>query len=85
LVLHQRDEGRHDHAEAAEHQGRNLETDRLASAGGQHGQGISAIEDGLQDRDLGRPEIGIAEMVQQQTTGFGHGIDHVRRCVSSAS
>ena len=43
LILHQRDEGRHDDAAAGAHQGRELVADGLAPAGGHHEERVPSL------------------------------------------
>src|SRR3954466_12065929 len=76
LVLHKGDQRRDNDSEAAEYQGGYLKEDGLATPGGQHGEGVSALQNGADYRRLGRPEIGVAEMVLEKPAGFHHGVEH---------
>ncbi|MOA38521.1 hypothetical protein D3C78_1602160 [compost metagenome] len=44
MVLHQRNQGRHDDAGAFAHQGRNLVTERFPSARGHEDQRVTAVD-----------------------------------------
>ena len=61
LVLHQRDQGRHDDADPGPDQRRNLVAQRLAAAGGHQHQGVPARAHMLDDGLLGSSELAVAE------------------------
>ena len=54
LILHERDQRRHDNRQTVADQGRNLETQRLAAAGRQHEQRIAAGDHGFDGFTLER-------------------------------
>ena len=71
LVFHQRDEGRDDDGEAAAGERGELETQRLAAAGGQQGDHVLARERVADDLLLQRAEAGVAEVLLQQREQIG--------------
>ena len=60
LVLHQRDERRHDDGKTRLEQRRRLEAERLAAARRHHEQRVAAAEDRVHDLALVRPELCVA-------------------------
>jgi len=61
LVLHQRDQRRHHHRTALAQQGRNLETQRLAAAGGHQHQRVATRHQRVDDGRLLAAKRGVAE------------------------
>ena len=72
LVLHQGDQGRDDDAQAAEHHGGHLKADGLPAPGGENGESVLPVQNGVDDGCLSRPEVGIAEVMLKQAAGLGH-------------
>ena len=68
LVFHQGDERRDHHGQAARDQRRDLVTDGFATARGQYGKRVATGEHALDDGQLRRPEVGIAEEPLQDFT-----------------
>jgi hypothetical protein len=69
LVLHQRDERRHDHGHAVQQQRGKLVAQRLAAAGGEHGQRAAPLQQAVDDLPLARPELAQAEALLQHLAG----------------
>ena len=65
LVLHQRDQRRHDDARARAHQRRDLVTERLACAGGHQHQRVASVDDVADDGLLPVAKRRIAECVAE--------------------
>ena len=63
LVLHEGNERRNDQGHAGHHQGRQLEADRLSCPSRHDGQTVAAIEEGLDNFMLARPERRIAKIL----------------------
>ncbi len=66
LILHQRNEGRDHYPEPRAQQRRDLVAERLAATGGLEHQRIAPRHDLLDDFELARPELLIAEHRLQQ-------------------
>ena len=68
LVLHQRDERRHDKPETTvgAHQRRHLEAQRLAASGGQHDDAVTPVEVRLDRGALQRTELAVAPVAAQR-------------------
>ncbi len=66
LILHQRNKGRYHHPEPGPQQRRDLVTERLAATGGLEHQRIASRDDLLDDLELTRPKLLIAEDRLQQ-------------------
>ena len=71
LVLHQGDQGRHHHPHPAAAQGRNLITERFATAGGHQHQGRAATHHVVHDLLLGATEGAVAEHLAQHLGWIG--------------
>ena len=69
LVLHQRDQGRHDDTGAFAHQRRNLVAERLAAASGHQDQRVAAVDDLLDDGLLVAAEGFVTENALQDAEG----------------
>ncbi len=74
LILHQRDQGRHDYGHAGQKLRRELVDKRFTAAGRQHGQDITAREQVLDYALLLRPKLRVSELPAQQSM-------KVRACV----
>ena len=82
LVLHERDERRHNHRDTVSNDSRGLVTERLAAAGWQDDEGIAAIEDGAdrlfllwaERRESPVPLDGGEKFVGQHGSG-SHGVN----------
>ena len=72
LILHQRDERRHDERRAGKHHGRQLVAERLAGAGGHHGEHVASAEDRGNDLLLSRTEFTVAEVRVQPRSAAHH-------------
>ena len=70
LVLHEGNERRNDQRHAGHHQGRQLEAYRLPCPCRHDGQAVAAIEKGLDDLMLARPERRIAKILFQKRFEF---------------
>ena len=66
LVLHQRDEGRHDDGEPRQQQRRQLVDERLAGPRGQHHERVLAGQHGADGLLLSRPELVQREVLFQE-------------------
>ncbi len=75
LVLHQRDEGRDHHRQAASYDGRDPVADALSRAGGRDREYVAAREHGLYDLCLTGSEFVEAEDLAQHAFSVG---DHLR-------
>ena len=73
LVLHQGDQGRHHHPHPAAAQGRDLITERFATAGGHQHQGRTAAHHVLDNLLLGSAEGPVAEHLLQHLGWVGGG------------
>ncbi len=73
LVLHQRDERRHDDGEAGPHEGGELEAKGFAAAGRQEGEHIPPGERCLADLALERTKGGVTEGGLERFEQGGHG------------
>jgi hypothetical protein len=62
LVLHEGDQRRDHHREAAQHERGNLEADGLSATGGEDRQGVGAREDRPEHGHLGGTKICVAEV-----------------------
>ena len=75
LILHQRDQGRHDDRQPVAHQRRHLEAQRFAAAGGQHEQRVAAGDDRFDGVALQGTKRGVApvlvERVEKRVGGHG--------------
>ena len=60
LILHQRDQRRHDEGETRPDERRRLEAERLPAAGGHHHHGIPAGENRVHGFALQRPQRGVS-------------------------
>ena len=69
LILHQRNERRHDQARSLPQHGRNLVAQGLAAACRHDHQGVAALERGLDDRLLLSTELRVAEDIFQNVPG----------------
>ena len=79
LVLHQRDERRHDQRQVRAHERGQLVAERLARAGGHHHEHV-AVRQRRPDRvGLPGPERGEAEQLVQRTVGIAGARDGLRR------
>jgi hypothetical protein len=65
LVLHQRDERRHDDGESWGEKGRQLVAEGFSAAGGQDPEGVASCEEGFHERPLPRAERGVSEQPLQ--------------------
>ena len=75
LILHQRNEGRDHHSEPGAQQRRDLVTEGLAATGGLEHQGIAPRHYLLDDLELARPKLLVAEdRLQQGKGGIGQGV-----------
>jgi hypothetical protein len=70
LVLHERDQRRDDDARPGARDGRNLEAQGLAAAGGHEHQRIAAAHEGIDHLRLRRAEMLVAENAAQNMQGF---------------
>ena len=70
LILHQRDERRHDnHRAAARDERGDLVARRLAAAGGHEHKAVASAHDGLDDVGLSGSELGVAPVAPQRGGG----------------
>ena len=69
LVLHERDQRRDDDTGAAAGDGRNLEAQRLAAAGGHEHQRVAAVQQRVDHLRLRRAELLVAENAAQDFEG----------------
>jgi hypothetical protein len=69
LVLHQRDQRRHDHGRARPQQRRHLVAQRLAAAGGHQDERVAAGHHVLDDLALGAAEDRVAEGFVENAEG----------------
>ena len=69
LVLHQRDQGRHDNARAFAHQRGNLVAQRLAAAGGHEDEGVAAADHLIDNGLLVAAEGFVTENALQHAEG----------------
>src|SRR5258705_6193253 len=80
LILHQRDERRHDERRSPQHDRLQLIAERLARSGGHHGEHITTAEHGGHQLLLPRSKCLVAEMLLERrqqfaVTGRCRGID----------
>ena len=72
LILHQRDQRRHDDRHAFEHQRGQLVAEALPRSGREDGEGGAAGEQGLDDLLLARAERCVSEAGGEDLGGGGH-------------
>ena len=72
LILHQRDQRRHDDRHAVEHQRGQLVAEALPRSGREDGEGGAAGEQGLDDLLLARAERCVSEAGGEDLGGGGH-------------
>ena len=84
LVLHEADQRRDDDAHAGPHDGRDLEAERLAAAGGHEHEGVAAVDQVLDDLLLVGAELAKAEDVAQHGRG-GRGAGGRRGAATAAA
>ncbi len=84
LVLHQRDQRRHDQRQVGSHQRGQLVAERLARAGRHHDQHVAAGERRLDRLALARPEAREAEHLAQRRAGLAGARERPRRLRSQA-
>jgi hypothetical protein len=73
LILHQRDQRRHDDRHAVEHQRRQLVAEALPAAGRKDGQRGAAGEQRLDDLLLAGSELCVAKAGGEDPSGGSHG------------
>jgi hypothetical protein len=74
LVLHEREQGRDHHGEAAfKEQGRHLVAEALAAAGGHDGERVPLGQHGGDDLGLAGPEFAVSEHIGKDLAGGREG------------